>query len=178
VSVAYKWGRCEVHSKHCSVSFNSYDEAHTLESIFTDEQRSLGYNKPNLPYILFSPFLSPFLFIFFFFLSTFPPSSVSLFILSFLPSFFSSLLLPSFRPLRVCLSSFIHFSFSLFPPLFVVFCLSFREDVASKFRAVYMLSVFLYRRLIIRAFAIRVFAYPRFYFSITRSINILSAARF
>jgi hypothetical protein len=29
--------------------------------------------------------------------------------------------------------------------------------------------------LVIRAFAIRVFAYPRFYFNITRSINILSA---
>jgi hypothetical protein len=29
---------------------------------------------------------------------------------------------------------------------------------------------------VIRAFAIRVFVYPRFYFSIMRSINILSAA--
>jgi hypothetical protein len=32
--------------------------------------------------------------------------------------------------------------------------------------------------LVIRAFAIRVFAYPRFYFSVMRSINILSVATF
>jgi hypothetical protein len=32
--------------------------------------------------------------------------------------------------------------------------------------------------LVTRAFAIRVFAYPRFYFSITRIISILYAAKF
>jgi hypothetical protein len=31
--------------------------------------------------------------------------------------------------------------------------------------------------LVIRAFAIRIFAYPTFYFSIMRIINILSAAK-
>jgi hypothetical protein len=32
------------------------------------------------------------------------------------------------------------------------------------------------RRLVIRAFALSVFVYPRFYFGVMRSINIVSAA--